>query len=181
METNNLNMTTININNLEAGTHNGYNVINENPVNNISKSTNSEPIIITLRDIISSFAYCITKASPYPIVDNLVDILKDIREHLIGLGYKDELIFTDKFNGNLYVHMTYSEIYKQLESVRDNVKSFNTLNITKWELDKGITDVMDDNRPVKFGVSGRGIENPRDRDFIDLDACIRNVCGMLKK
>lgn len=138
-----------------------------------------DKIVITPRDIIAAFSYCILKQSPYTSVTNLVEILEDIRKELINIGYPDENAYFDKYSVHLYLHKSYDDIYKDLEKIRDNVESFKRLNITKFELDKGISDCNDDKRSVKFAVVGRGIINNRDKDFIDLDACIRNVVNKL--
>lgn len=137
-------------------------------------------VITTTREILASFAYCIIKSSPYPSVTNLSEILEAIRKFIISKGYKDELECDDKFNGALYFERTYKELHELFKEIRDNVPEFNKLNITKRELDKGFADPNYDNRPVKFGITGRGVVNPRDTDFIDLDACIRNVLNMIE-
>ena len=107
-------------------------------------------IIVTPRDILSAFASCIIAQSPYVKIDNLVDILEDIRLHLITLGYPDENLYTDKYNSNLYIRKNTKELYNELESIRDNVKSFSLLNVTKKELDNGIIDANDPNRSTRI-------------------------------
>ena len=134
-------------------------------------------IVTTAREIIASFAYCIIKGSPYSKVENLTEILEDIRVHLIPT-FDDENKYIDKYNGNLYKEISIDELRSIFKNIK-NIPSFSKLNLTKYEIDKGFTDANDDARPVKFGVSGRGITNQRDKDFIDLDACIRNVLNLL--
>ena len=136
-------------------------------------------LIVTVRDILAAFARCIVSQSPYPKVDNLPIILEDIRTHLISLGFIDELTLKDKYDTSLYVHKDSNEIYKILKSIKDNVPSFGQLNITKVELEAGITDPNDPKRTIKMSIVGRGIYSPRDRDFIDLDACIGNVYNII--
>ena len=77
------------------------------------------------------------------------------------------------------MHKDSNEIYKILKSIKDNVPSFGQLNITKVELEAGITDPNDPKRTIKMSIVGRGIYSPRDRDFIDLDACIGNVYNII--
>lgn len=135
--------------------------------------------IVTVRNIIASFAKCIIAQSPYPKVDNIADILEDIRLHLCNKGLGDELDYTDKFNIKLYKQVTDDELFDIIESVKE-VESFSKLNITKVELDAGITDYNDKDRSVKYVAIGRGMSNARNRDFIDLDACIRSVYNDLE-
>jgi len=137
--------------------------------------SDSKPLILTARDITSAFAYCITKGSPHAKVENLSDILEDIRAYLIKEDFKDENDYTDAYNVRLYTHIERDKLHALLARIRDNVPSFNKLNITKVELDNGITDPNDPKRSLKMGFVGRRISNPRDHDFIDLDACIRNA------
>lgn len=134
-----------------------------------------ESKIVTTRDILAAFAANIIRQSPYSGVENLPTILEDIRVYLISLGFVDENTVKDKYDTSLYHTMTTEEIYDILKNIRDNVPTFNMLNITKVELDAGITDPNDEKRSIKMSIVGRGIYIPRDRDFIDLDACIRNV------
>ena len=136
-------------------------------------------IVITPRDILSAFASCIIKQSPYVKIDNLVEILEDIRLHLITLGYPDENECVDKYHTSLYIQKDSNKLYNELESIRDNVKSFSLLNVTKKELDNGIIDANDPNRSTRIVFTSRYSHTKRDSDFIDLDACIRNVYNKL--
>ena len=138
-----------------------------------------ESKIVTTRDILAAFAASIIRQSPYSGVENLPTILEDIRMYLISLDFVDENTVKDKYDTSLYRMMTTDEIYDTLKKIRDNVSTFNMLNITKVELDAGITDPNDENRSMKMSIIGRGIYTSRDRDFIDLDACIRNVYNQI--
>lgn len=140
-----------------------------------------EYIIVTPRDIVSAFAYCIIRQSPYVKIDNLPEILEDIRLYITGLGFEDESKYIDKYSPNIYIGKTCEELWGVLNNIKNNIKSFRKLNITKVELDNGIEEADDEKRKIKHVFVGRGIVNPRDKDFIDLDACIQNVFNMLIK
>lgn len=141
--------------------------------------TIQETILITSRQIVASFAYCIIKQSPYTSVENLKGILEDIRKYLIELTFPDENTFPEKYEISLYKKFSYEELYTLLENIRDNVQSFRKLNITKKEIDNGIEDCDDPKRTTKFSITSKYSYTNRDCDFIDLDACIRNVYNLI--
>lgn len=140
----------------------------------------NETVIVTARSILSATAACIIKQSPYPIEYNLMNILEDVRMHLISLGFRDEFECTDKSDITLYLHKTTDELFDICNSLK-NIPSIDKLNITHVEEIHGITNSNDPNRSARFILTGKGISNKRDREFIDLDALIRNIYNLVLK
>lgn len=75
-----------------------------------------------------------------------------------------------------YLHMTEKEFSKWLQSCLMSIKAFVNLNLSYREITEGVA-VDDPSRPTVSFTSAYDIESEDSwkDDFIDLDACIRNI------
>lgn len=93
-----------------------------------------------------------------------------------------EKIRIDFFNDNEYYSLRIGrdELYKYVEKLLKDIPEFNELNLTLIEFEKGIA-VDDESRPKYAFTTRYDVHNDESwkNDFIDLDAFIGNVVGML--
>lgn len=132
--------------------------------------------VITKSAIISALACCAIQQSPYLFPAGLEKALQAVSDRLDGL-----MLFPskDKKSINSYLEMPKEHIEVLIKDLIHNTPEVGVWNLTKFELDKGITDPNDPNRPVKFGVASRYDHPKADYDFIDIWALERNVCAMV--
>lgn len=129
-----------------------------------------EEYIVTPNDIISALAYWAIRQSPYWVPKNLQLALEAAQKHIVKMY--DE---SDKKSIQSYKSRSLKDISSCIKSVIFDVPEIAIWNVTQVEIDNGITDPDDPSRSVRFGMVGRGITTPEDKDFIDLDALHRNV------
>lgn len=143
-------------------------------------------ILITKSEILACIAYCAIKQSPYTIPQNLEQALLDAEKYI---DEKRIFLSTEKKQTKSYKEIKEDELYPIIKDICYNVHEITKWNISKRELDMGITDWQSDDRSVRFSAVFCGEDNkgnlhmsypPADRDFIDLDALVRNVTNKLE-
>ena len=142
-------------------------------------------IVITKNEILACIAYCAIKQSPYTIPQNLEKALLDAEKYIDS---KDIFETTEKKKSKSYKEIDESLLYGIIEDICYNVTEITKWNITKWELDMGITDWRSDARKVRFSTTFCGEDDngnlhmnytEADSDFIDIDALVRNVTNKI--
>ena len=75
-----------------------------------------------------------------------------------------------------YILVDPDNTYELVESIMKSIPAFNELNLSQHEVDNGIT--LDDDRPG-FAFVSRYDTLQEYYDFVDLDACVRNINSQL--
>lgn len=133
-----------------------------------------EKIRISNREIISSVAGTIYEMHPYKCPENMDKIMSGV------VSYYDEKIDSCGHKGDnfkIFDYIDSNSLLNELDTLLKSIKEFRQLNISKKLKDDGVDDI-DDDRNGGFSFTDRyTIENKDSRysDFIDLDACIRNI------
>lgn len=97
-------------------------------------------------------------------------------ENMIQWGYFP----VEKKQQNSYKRFTEVELVALIDRVVKQTPEIAIWNVTQVEQDAGITDPEDPKRSIKYGlVSMHGSHQRADRDFIDLDALVRNVANSI--
>lgn len=129
---------------------------------------------ISNRTIIGCVTGVIYEMHPYHQPDNLNIIVDEFEKYFDnidnGRGKNDKFKLLD--------FKDWKEFNKWLKEFLMNIKEFRQLNISKKLKDAGVQDIDDDrNKGIKI-VDRHTIETKDSRysDFIDLDACIQNIC-----
>jgi hypothetical protein len=137
------------------------------------KTENKKTILVSLRDCLSAMAYCIIQQSPY-IPAETDDVIKELKVILAPLF--------DKLDKTKLGYMEFNdkwELDKFFKCYFYYSNKFRMLNLSKYEIDIGITDAEDPLRPIKFTVTSRYSTPQPEYDFIDLDALTRNAAWLI--
>jgi hypothetical protein len=133
-----------------------------------------EEIRVSNRIIIGSIAGTIYEMHPYKRPENMDKIMDKVVSYYEGkidsCGHKDD-------NFKLFNYDSQKSLLKELNILLNSIKEFRQLNISKKLKDLGVDDI-DDDRNSGFKLIDRyTIDNKDSRysDFIDLDACMRNI------
>ena len=127
--------------------------------------------IVSSHSILSSLAYWGIRQSPYLYPKNLEKALDAVFDNLVAWG----IFPVDKKAHTSYRRFTDKELLALIERVVKETPEVAIWNVTQVEQDAGITDPEDPKRSVRYGFVSRYDGPPADRDFIDLDALIRNI------
>lgn len=122
--------------------------------------------IVTEKHIINAVAGTIFEMSPYhyeeinEIIDAIHKFMEEKSETKIGL---------------LMYHTDKQALFNDLKQLLFSQQQFKILNVSRYLRKQGVIN-PDDERNKGISFSGRGIpELKKEYDFIDLDACVRNI------
>jgi len=133
--------------------------------------------LLTNRDLLSSVAGIITIMSPSFKPRNLQVIIDHVDNYFQTNG-KDKENYCS-FGRLAMFYIEENDIYDFIEQCLKSCKEFTYLNLSQDEIDRGI-GVDDENRPpFTIGGASDGTHLKEYYDFIDLDACVRNICNNL--
>jgi len=132
----------------------------------------SRPYLIT--ELAGAVACWGVRQSPYDegpanltqVLKEFTDSLKTQMKPLMGTYYIELPAGVEAMDAFLRKHL-------------EPILAFRQWNLTKYEMDQGITDPEDPNRLGGFGFTSRHGGPKPDLDFIDLDAFFNNVTGEL--
>jgi hypothetical protein len=103
--------------------------------------------------------------SPYFKPRKIDEIIEYVNNYIIErANYKDYTY------ASLWVDE--DKVYDFIETMLMNCQAFKELNLSQYEIDNGIG--LDDDRKT-FEFVGMNISIKQEYDFVDLDACIRNI------
>lgn len=128
---------------------------------------------ISNKQIIGSTSGIIYRMHPYHNPEGMHTIINSLIDEMNKLPYKGNPKSTFK----LYEFESWDAFEKWLHDVLFNILEFRQLNISKKLKDAGVIDTNDErNKGFRF-TSAYDIETDDSRytDFIDLDACVRNI------
>lgn len=123
------------------------------------------------KTIIGCVSGTIYQMHPYHKPENIDKIIEKLLEYFKNYNKNTNDTFV------LLEFNNYDDFYKWLKEFLLNIKEFRQLNISKKLKDAGVDDVDDErNSGIKF-VDRYTVETYDSRydDFVDLDACIRNI------
>ena len=133
-----------------------------------------EKFRVTNSQIIEAFTGVIYGMHPYHKPENFDKIMDTLLKRL------DTKAETHKGKKLTFIMLEYESINdfeKKLKEFLFKIKEFRQLNISKKLKDAGVEDIDDErNSGIKFSSRfDRDTEDERYTDFVDLDACIRNI------
>ena len=133
-----------------------------------------EKFRVTNSQIIEAFTGVIYGMHPYHKPENFDKIMDTLLKRL------DTKAATHKGKKLTFIMLEYESINdfeKKLKEFLFKIKEFRQLNISKKLKDAGVEDIDDErNSGIKFSSRfDRDTEDERYTDFVDLDACIRNI------
>ena len=125
---------------------------------------------ISNKDCINGITGVIYEMHPYHKPENINDIVDAIEKYYTDNVPKKE----KKYSFKLLDFKSYNEFKDILDKLLKSIDAFRKYNISKALKDKGVIDPED---PRNSGIvfSDRCTEIEEYYDFIDLDACIRNI------
>lgn len=129
---------------------------------------------ITNRQLIQAVTGTIYAMHPYHKPENFDKIMDAL---LKFLDYKAEVHKGKKLTFIMLEYESIDDFKKKLKEFLFGIKEFRQLNISKKLKDAGVEDIDDDrNKGIKISDS-YSVETQDERytDFIDLDACVRNI------
>ena len=132
---------------------------NDNPLDNCGGKVESQTelhyvearrtVVVSFHGIIAAIAYWGIRQSPYTYPKNLTVAMDALEKRMIELNiFKD----SEKKSGGSYLSIDTKELEAFLTNLIKHTPEIAMWNITQKELDMGITDAEDDNRPVKWGA-----------------------------
>lgn len=122
-------------------------------------------ISITESKLLATVAYCGVNQDPYNSPRKLDIVLTKLKD-IIRKEFPKVLY-------DFYIRdFTEGELIKWLDNTLKSIPEFEEWNLSKEEYDNGVK--VNDDRRGNIMVS-RYETPPKDKDFIDLDACIRNI------
>ena len=133
--------------------------------------------LLTLRNMIKSTTGVITIMAPGFKPRNLQTIVEYIIKYFNENCSNQEGYW--KYDGSVMFYIDSDNIRDFVDKMLKGCKEFNDLNLSQDEIDRGIA-VDDPSRP-KWVVGGTsaGDHLKEYYDFIDTDACVRNIAGEL--
>lgn len=133
-----------------------------------------EKIRLSYRKIIAGVTGTIYEMHPYHMPENIDKIVAKLNE-----WYENTPDCTGKVNSTfkLFEWESFSDFEKWLKDFLMNIKEFRDLNISRKLKDQGVTDCEDERNQGMYFTSRYDVDTKDSRygDFIDLDACIRNI------
>lgn len=133
-----------------------------------------EKFRVSNSQLIEAFTGVIYRMHPYHKPENFDKIIDALLEHL---DTKAKTNNGKKLTFILLEYESINDFKKKLKEFLFEIKEFRQLNISKKLKDAGVEDINDE-RNSGIKVSTRynvDTEDERYTDFIDLDACIRNI------
>lgn len=129
---------------------------------------------VTNRQLIQAVTGTIYAMHPYHKPENFDKIMDAL---LKFLDSKAEIHKGKKLTFIMLEYESIDEFKKKLKEFLFGIKEFRQLNISKKLKDAGVEDIDDDrNKGIRFSDSHSvETEDERYTDFIDLDACVRNI------
>lgn len=130
-------------------------------------------MIISKNRVIGAVADIIYQMHPYNEPEGINIIINKINEHYANLDDGKGKNFTNKFID----YKDYEDFENKLKKLLFSIDEFTQLNISKYLKDNGVKDYKDQrNKGIKIvdRYSAETIDT-RYYDFIDLDACLRNI------
>ena len=129
---------------------------------------------ITNRQLIQAVTGTIYAMHPYHKPENFDKIMDAL---LKFLDSKAEVHKGKKLTFIMLEYESIDDFKKKLKEFLFGIKEFRQLNISKKLKDAGVEDINDDrNKGIRFSNSySVETQDGRYTDFIDLDACIRNI------
>jgi hypothetical protein len=128
--------------------------------------------IISERNVLPAIAYWGCAQDPFCFPRNLEVVIRKARQKIRTMANKD---IPDFF----YVEIQEEEIEDWVKELLMDIPEFVDWNLSENEAKNGIK-VDDENRGEYLFTSAYS-STPEDDDFIDLDACIRNIANMLMR
>ncbi len=133
--------------------------------------------LLTLRNMIKSTTGVITVMAPGYKPRNIQAIVEYIIKYFNENCSDQEGYW--KSNKSVMFYIDSDNIYDFVDKMLKGCKEFNELNLSQYEVDRGIT-VDDSSRPAwVIGGTSTGDHLKEYYDFIDIDACVRNISGEL--
>jgi hypothetical protein len=129
-----------------------------------------EPFIVTGKKLVALVIYEAIMCKTYPTLPRKIDAIVNKVTDLYKSEFKR---VTDDFYFKEFG--TYDEIYSWLEKHLLAILEIEELNLDQEEFDLGI-GVHDENRQSSCLSSRYTKTCPPEKDFVDLDAYIRNIC-----
>ena len=129
---------------------------------------------VTNSQLIQAVTGTIYSMHPYHKPENFDKIMDALLEFIDS---KAEVYNGKKLTFVILEYESINEFKKKLKEFLFGIKEFRQLNISKKLKDVGVEDINDDrNKGFRF-LDGHSveIEDERYTDFIDLDACVRNI------
>jgi phage FluMu protein Com len=137
---------------------------------NTNKEKESVGMVISKKELLGAIAYCGMRQCPHNIPRKFNEVIDKVSQ-IVDKEFDSMGSFKSKAfeNGK--------EFYNWLKTTLTSIQEFNEWNLSENEYRKGIS-VDDESRP-KYLCVDRYSNVPEDNDFIDLDACIRNIYGLM--
>lgn len=135
---------------------------------------------ITYSDIINAITGVIYEMHPYhkpENIDKIVDILNNWYENTPDVSGHIDSRF------KLFEWDSWNDFEKWLKEFLMKIPEFRQLNISRALKDQGVVD-CDDKRNSGFVFTSRYDTDTKDKrytDFVDLDACIRNIVNQIDR
>ena len=126
--------------------------------------------MVTKDEVLAAIAYWGTRQDPYNTPENLEIVISKMRDMIENEFKKDMPNF-------YYQEFQKSQIEDWLQQKLMDIEEFVDWNLSHIEKQNGIK-VNDENRG-SFLFTSASSHTPEEHDFIDLDACIRNIANML--
>lgn len=121
-----------------------------------------------LSDFLGTIAYCAVRQSPY-------DCGPENLQQVLGEFANNSKAYMHRSVGTYHTMLTRQGLKDFLATHLESIQGFRHWNLTKVEIDQGITDPDSEDRPVKFSFTSSHGGPAADHDFIDLDALLGNV------
>ena len=138
----------------------------------MKNNKNIDKLLITESQLLAAVAYCGVNQDPYNLPRKLDTVLLKLKEKI-----RKEF---PKIANDFYIKAFKVDEFKiWLDITLKSIPEFEEWNLSKDEYEKGIT-INDPNRGKYEFVSAFSTIQ-KDKDFIDLDACIRNIGLMITR
>ena len=137
-------------------------------------------IRITNKEIIFGITGTIYEMHPYHSPEGIDKIMEAVNKWLDEkVDVSGEIYTTFK----IFSYDNFNTFEKELRTILMGILEFRQLNISRKLKDAGVNDINDErNNGIVF--SSRYDSDTKDKrysDFIDLDACIRNICTVIDR
>lgn len=132
--------------------------------------------IISNKVVIGCVAYCIYRQAPMNKPRNVDKIIEHIKSYFIN-ECKDKEHYFKCSDGYISFQIEEKDVDNFINDMLFASEDFKNLNLSQYEVDNDIK--YDDENRGKFAFVSRDTYIKEYYDFIDLDACIRNICNQL--
>ena len=142
---------------------------------NIKRCNIDKKSMFYYKDVIAVISSCIIKMSPY-IDSKRLECINNIILSVSDKFMQSDVYPKNSYSSNHYLYMTKEEFKQWLNDSLFNIDEFRNLNLSYNEQESGIT--VDDENRLKYNFTSMYDIEFKDSwkdDFIDLDACIRNI------